>query len=108
MPVSREQYKYLLLSMLIRGRRSLNRTGTIFYLTFIGLNSDRQERGGSATVKERKLNYRFHNPNPTAITADYILKIFLEVDLKKVQFAIQTAADVADSISEKDNEGHSA
>ena len=59
-------------------------------------------------MKERKLNYRFHNPNPAAITADYILKIFLEVDLKKVQFAIQTAADVADSISEKDNEGHSA
>lgn len=59
-------------------------------------------------MKRRKLNYRFQNPNPAAITADYILKIFLEVDLKKVQFAIQTAAVVADSISEKDNEGHPA
>ena len=40
-------------------------------------------------MKERKLNYRFHNPNPTAATADYLLKIFMEANQEKVQLAIQ-------------------
>ena len=29
-------------------------------------------------MKERKLNYRFHNPNTAAVTADYLLKILIE------------------------------
>ena len=56
-------------------------------------------------MKERKLNYRFHNPNPTAATADYLLKIFMEANQEKVQLAIQAAADTADGSNEKDNEG---
>jgi hypothetical protein len=44
-------------------------------------------------VKERKLNYRFHDPNPAAVTADYILKIFIEANAGKVEAAIQKAAD---------------
>ena len=59
-------------------------------------------------MKERKLNYRFHNPNPTAATADYLLKIFMEANQEKVQHAIQAAADTADGSGEKDNEGHPA
>ena len=31
-------------------------------------------------MKQRKLNYRFHDPNPAAVTADYILKIFIEAN----------------------------
>ena len=64
--------------------------------------------GGNAAVKERKLNYRFHNPNPTAATADYLLKIFMEANQEKVQLAIQAAADTADGSGEKDNEGRPA
>ncbi len=29
-------------------------------------------------MKKQKLNYRFHNPNTAEVTADYILKVFIE------------------------------
>lgn len=44
-------------------------------------------------MKQRKLNYRFHNPNTAAKTADYILKIMMEANEKKVEQAIQAAAN---------------
>ena len=44
-------------------------------------------------MKKQKLNYRFHNPNPADVTADYILKVFMEVNEKKVEQAIKIAAD---------------
>lgn len=44
-------------------------------------------------MKRQKLNYRFHNPNPADVTADYILQVFMEVNEKKVEQAIKTAAD---------------
>ena len=43
-------------------------------------------------MKERKLNYRFHNPNSAAATADYILKILIQSNAGKVKDAIQKAA----------------
>jgi len=43
-------------------------------------------------VKQRRLSYRFHRPNPAAVTADYILKIFIEANTGKVEAAIQKAA----------------
>ncbi len=42
-------------------------------------------------MKERKLNYRFHNPNSQSATADYLLKMFVKVNEKKVEEAIQQA-----------------
>jgi len=36
-------------------------------------------------VKKRKLNYRFHDPNPAEVTADYILKILIEANRGKVE-----------------------
>lgn len=59
-------------------------------------------------MKERKLNYRFHDPNPTAAAADYLLKIFMEANQEKVQLAIQAAANGLDGTGEKDDEGHPA
>ena len=59
-------------------------------------------------MKKRKLNYRFHDPNPAAATADYLLKLFVEANQGKVQLAIQAAADTVDSSGEKDNEGRPA
>lgn len=44
-------------------------------------------------MKRQKLNYRFHNPNPADVTADYILKVFMEVNEKKVEQAIKMTAD---------------
>lgn len=46
-------------------------------------------------MREKKLNFRFHDPNSEADTAEYILKLFLEVDKGKVEQAIQ-AADFKD------------
>lgn len=44
-------------------------------------------------MKKQKLNYRFHNPNSAEVTADYILKILIEANEKKVEQAIKEAAD---------------
>lgn len=44
-------------------------------------------------MKKRKLNYRFHNPNTVEATADYIAKLFIEVNSKKVEDAIASAAN---------------
>ena len=48
-----------------------------------------REGGGNFTVAKRKLNYRFHNPNPVEVTADYILKVMIEVNTEKVEKAIR-------------------
>lgn len=44
-------------------------------------------------MKKRKLNYRFHDPNPAGSTADYILKMFIDANQEKVEQAIQNAAE---------------
>ena len=44
-------------------------------------------------MQKRKLNYRIHNPNSAAATADYILKILIDANSEKVEKAIQNAAD---------------
>ena len=61
-------------------------------------------------MKQRKLNYRFHDPNPAAVTADYILKIFIEANAGKVEAAIQKAADTVPAAGEEPDrcQGHSA
>ena len=53
-------------------------------------------------MKERKLNYRIHDPNPAAVTADYILKIFIEANAGKVETAIRNAAAAVPAANEKD------
>ena len=40
-------------------------------------------------MAKRKLNYRFHNPNPVVVTADYILKVMIEANTEKVEKAIR-------------------
>ena len=55
-------------------------------------------------------NYRFHDPNPAAVTADYILKIFIEANAGKVDAAIQKAAESIPAADEEPDryQGHSA
>lgn len=43
-------------------------------------------------MKRQKLNYRFHDPNPADVTADYILEVFMDVNRTKVERAIRAAA----------------
>ena len=61
-------------------------------------------------MKQSKLNYRFHDPNPAAVTADYILKILIEANAGKVEAAIQNAADTTLAADEGPDrcQGHSA
>lgn len=40
-------------------------------------------------MSKRKLNYRFHNPNPVEVTADYILEILIEANKGKVEKILQ-------------------
>lgn len=57
-------------------------------------------------MKKPKLEYRFHNPNTEEETADYILKLFVEVNANKVERALQ---EVVDTIENTENEKeHSA
>lgn len=43
-------------------------------------------------MKETKLTYSFFNPNTVEDTANYLLKLFVEVNQRKVDEAIQRAA----------------
>ncbi len=42
-------------------------------------------------MKQRKLNYRFHNPNSVEDTANYLCKILIEANAGKVERALQEA-----------------
>ena len=42
-------------------------------------------------MKETKLHYGFDNPNPLELTADYLIKLFVEVNREKVDEAIRQA-----------------
>ena len=43
-------------------------------------------------MKQRKLNYRFHNPNSAEDTADFLCKLLIEANGSKVERAIEEAA----------------
>ena len=43
-------------------------------------------------MKKKKLNYRFHDPNDPAVAAEYILKVFIEANQKKVEEVIRKAS----------------
>lgn len=44
-------------------------------------------------MSKRKLNYRFHNPNPVEVTADYILELLIEANKGKVEKILQEEID---------------
>lgn len=46
-------------------------------------------------MKERKLNYRFHNPNTAEDIADFLCKLLIEVNADKVERAIEETAKEA-------------
>lgn len=46
-------------------------------------------KGQKMKDKPRKLNYTFHNPNTPEETADFLIKLFVEVNLPKIEAAIK-------------------
>lgn len=51
-------------------------------------------------AKKQTLNYTFHDPNPPVKTADFLLKLFLEVDQKKIDAALQKAHESPEDTQE--------
>lgn len=47
-------------------------------------------------MKKRKLHYRFHDPNPAEVTADYILKILIEANRGKVEEILREKLEQGD------------
>ena len=43
-------------------------------------------------MQKRKLNYRIYNPNSPENTADFLVKLFVEVNQPKVEEAIRWAS----------------
>lgn len=43
-------------------------------------------------MKQRKLKYRFHNPNSAEDTADFLCKLLIEANAGKVERALEEAA----------------
>ena len=43
-------------------------------------------------MKQKKLNYRFHNPNSAEDTAEFLCKLLIEANAGKVERAIEEAA----------------
>ena len=43
-------------------------------------------------LKQKKLNYRFHNPNSAEDTADFLCKLLIEANTGKVKHAIEDVA----------------
>lgn len=55
-------------------------------------------------MKQRKLNYRFHNPNSTERTADYIMKLFIDANRGKVERAVQSLAQEGSTQTKRQHE----
>lgn len=51
-------------------------------------------------MKQRKLNYRFHNPNSAEDTADFLCKLLIEANAGKVERAIEEVASKCAETSE--------
>lgn len=51
-------------------------------------------------MKQRKLNYCFHNPNSAEDTADFLCKLLIEANADKVERAIKEAASKCSDASE--------
>lgn len=55
-------------------------------------------------MTKRKLNYRFHNPNPVEVTADYILKVMIEANTEKVGQVLQNHVREYANVKNHENE----
>lgn len=53
-------------------------------------------------MQERKLNYRFHNPNTVEATVDMLLGIFIEANSERVEKEIRKATE---KLSDEEKEG---
>ena len=69
-------------------------------MDFILLERKTSIRRWRFRLKQRKLNYRIHNPNSAEDTANYLVKILIEANVGKVERALEEAASRCEENSE--------
>ncbi|MCI2106087.1 MAG: hypothetical protein LKK00_05130 [Intestinimonas sp.] len=47
----------------------------------------------------KKLNFRFHNPNPPELSCEYIIRILVEANQKKLDQALCAASEAPSVLS---------
>lgn len=52
-------------------------------------------------LKKQKLNYRFHDPNPEGAAANYIVKLFTEANMDKVERSLKQTVHVPEQREER-------
>lgn len=52
-----------------------------------------QTGGGFTIANKTKLHFRFHNPNSAEETANYIAKVFIEVNQAKIDWMLRETAE---------------
>lgn len=57
--------------------------------------------GGFTIANKSKLHFYFHNPNSAEETANYIVKIFVEVNQTKINRMLQETAEKMEAQSEE-------
>ena len=67
-----------------------NKTGTIIFYLSIKLNIVLKWGVG---LKQPKLKYHFHNPNAPEVSAEYLLKILMQVNAVKAENAVKSAQE---------------
>ena len=75
-----------------------NKTGTIIFYLSIKLNIVLKCGVG---MKQPKLKYHFHNPNSPEVSAEYILKILMQVNAVKAENAVKAVLETYKSEAEK-------
>lgn len=58
----------------------------------LGKRARISQGGKNSSMKKRKLNYRFHNPNSEKETADFLCKLLIEANTNKVEQAMKNVA----------------
>ena len=51
----------------------------------------------------KKLNYIFHNPNTNEVLVDYLIEVFVRVNMKKLEEAILKDIELRNNILENAN-----
>lgn len=91
--INRELMKGALCVKDMKGRASYgeNASFKVYFTEKAHSNGQAEKRGGGYAPmrSKRKLNYRIHNPNSEEATANLILKVFIEVNAKKVEKAVR-------------------
>lgn len=61
--------------------------------SIVCITEEKSKERQVSTVAKCKLNYTFHNPNSVEVTAETLIKFFVEVNKPKVEEALKKFAE---------------